>query len=126
MNPQDLLYTDKHEWIRVEGDTGIVGITDFAQAQLGDVVYLELPPAGTAVKAGEPMGTVESVKAVSEIFSPMSGQVIETNFDLSRAPEILNADPYGNGWLLKMRLSDPAEAARLMSAGRYDEYISRK
>jgi glycine cleavage system H protein len=125
-NPPDLLYTENHEWLRVEGDVGTMGITDYAQSQLGDVVYVEVPAAGGQLTAGKAMGTVESVKAVSEIFSPASGQVLETNFDLARAPEILNADPYGNGWLLKMRLADPSETAKLMSADRYEGFISHK
>ena len=125
MSPEDLLYTQKHEWIRIAGDVGTVGITDHAQAQLGDVVYVELPAVGADLKASEPLGTVESVKAVSEIFSPVSGQVLETNFDVGRAPEILNADPYGNGWLIKLHLTDPAEAATLMSAAQYEKYIAQ-
>jgi glycine cleavage system H protein len=126
MNPQDLLYTENHEWIRVAGDIGTVGITDYAQSQLGDVVYLELPSVGDELTAGQVLGTVESVKAVSEIFCPVSGRVLETNFDLSRAPEILNADPYGNGWLLRIQLVNPSETTKLMSASRYEEFITHK
>src|SRR5687768_13064537 len=124
MSPEDLLYTEKHEWIRLTGDVGTVGITDYAQSQLGDVVYVELPAVGANLKAGETLGTVESVKAVSEIFSPVSGQVLETNFDVGRAPEILNADPYKNGWLVKLHVDDPSETAQLMSATQYEKYIA--
>jgi glycine cleavage system H protein len=125
MSPEDLLYTEKHEWIRLTGDVGTVGITDYAQSQLGDVVYVELPAVGANLKAGETLGTVESVKAVSEIFSPVSGQVLETNFDVGRAPEILNADPYKNGWLVKLHVDDPSETAQLMSATQYEQYIAK-
>jgi glycine cleavage system H protein len=125
MSPEDLLYTEKHEWIRLTGDVGTVGITDYAQSQLGDVVYVELPAVGANLKAGETLGTVESVKAVSEIFSPVSGQVLETNFDVGRAPEILNADPYKNGWLVKLHVDDPSETAQLMSATQYEKYIAK-
>ena len=125
MSPEDLLYTEKHEWIRLTGDIGTVGITDYAQSQLGDVVYVELPAVGASLKAGETLGTVESVKAVSEIFSPVSGQVLETNFDVGRAPEILNADPYKNGWLVKIHVDDPSETAQLMSATQYEKYITK-
>lgn len=126
MNPQDILYSPSHEWIRVTDNVGTIGITDFAQSQLGDVVYIELPKEGDQLTAGQVFGTVESVKAVSELFSPVSGKVIETNFDLARAPEILNADPYGAGWLLKVQLDNPGETANLMSASRYEETISKK
>ena len=125
MSPEDLLYTEKHEWIRLTGDIGTVGITDYAQSQLGDVVYVELPAVGASLKVGETLGTVESVKAVSEIFSPVSGQVLETNFDVGRAPEILNADPYKNGWLVKIHVDDPSETAQLMSATQYEKYITK-
>jgi glycine cleavage system H protein len=126
MNPQDLLYSPSHEWIRVTDGVGTIGITDFAQGQLGDVVYIELPKEGESLTAGKVFGTIESVKAVSELFSPVTGKVLETNFDLSRAPEILNADPYGAGWLLKVQLDNPDETASLLSASRYEETIARK
>jgi glycine cleavage system H protein len=125
MNPEDLLYTDKHEWIRISGDEGTVGITDYAQSQLGDIVYVEFPKVGNQLQAGQTLGTVESVKAVSEIFSPMSGTVVETNFDLGRAPEILNADPYGAGWMIKMRLENPSEKDQLLTAQRYESLITK-
>jgi glycine cleavage system H protein len=102
MNPADLLYTKEHEWIRVSGETGTVGVTDHAQSELGDVVFVELPKVGAKVTAHKPLGTIESVKAVSEIFCPVSGEVIEVNSSLVDAPETVNADPYGKGWLVKL------------------------
>ena len=124
MNPADLLYTKEHEWLRVAGDVGTVGITDHAQSELGDVVYVELPKTGAQFSAGQVFGTVESVKAVSELFMPVSGEVIETNEHAGNAPEILNAEPYGNGWLIRVRLGNPAETSALMSAEAYDKYIA--
>ena len=128
MNPQDLQYTKEHEWIRITGDTGTIGITDHAQSELGDVVFVELPKVGAKVQAGQPLGTVESVKAVSEIFSPVSGEVLEINSGLAGAPETLNADPYGQGWLVKVRIdkNDKNQApSGLMSAQQYEEYTAQ-
>jgi glycine cleavage system H protein len=122
MTPDDLLYTREHEWLRINGDTGTIGISDHAQKELGDVVYVELPKAGAAFGAGDSFGSVESVKAVSELFMPVSGEVIEANAELGAAPEKINTDPYGAGWMLKVRLSNPGERAKLMSAKDYDEY----
>src|SRR5258708_11299411 len=113
MVPDNLRYTKDHEWIRVEGDRGTIGITDYAQAQLGDVVFLELPAVGRAVAAGETFGTVESVKAVSELFSPVNGDVVETNGALVAAPESVNSDPYGKGGMLVVKLRDAAQVAGL-------------
>jgi len=123
MTPDDLLYTKEHEWIRVSDNNGQVGITDFATKELGEVVYVELPKVGDKFKAGDAFGNVESVKAVSELFLPCAGEVIDVNEDLGNAPEILNEDPYTKGWLIQIRLKDPAETADLMSAEEYDEYI---
>ena len=123
MTPDDLLYTKEHEWIRVSDNIGQVGITDFATKELGEVVYVELPKVGDKFKAGDAFGNVESVKAVSELFLPCAGEVIDVNEDLGNAPEILNEDPYTKGWLIQIRLKDPAETADLMSAEEYDEYI---
>jgi glycine cleavage system H protein len=123
MTPDDLLYTKEHEWIRVSDNTGQVGITDFATKELGEVVYVELPKVGDKFKAGDAFGNVESVKAVSELFLPCAGEVIDVNEDLGNAPEILNEDPYTKGWLIQIRLKDPAETADLMSSEEYDEYI---
>ena len=122
MTPDDLLYTKEHEWIRVSDNIGQVGITDFATKELGEVVYVELPKVGDKFKAGDAFGNVESVKAVSELFLPCAGEVIDVNEDLGNAPEILNEDPYTKGWLIQIRLKDPAETADLMSAEEYDEY----
>ncbi len=110
--PQDRRYTKDHEWIRVEGDRGTVGITDYAQKQLGDVVFLELPEVGRKLKAGEVFGTVESVKAVSELFSPVSGEVVEVNAALTKAPEKMNTDPHGDAWMIVVTPGRPGEAER--------------
>ncbi len=123
MVPENLRYTKEHEWLLVEGDTGTVGITDHAQEELGDIVYVDLPRVGTALAQASPLGSVESVKAVSEIFSPASGEVTEANAALADAPEKLNEDPYGAGWLVKMKLSDPAQAGSLMTAAEYQAYV---
>ena len=120
--PADLKYTKEHEWLKMEGDTAIVGITDHAQAELGDIVFVELPKVGDAVTKGATFGTVESVKAVSEIFSPATGEVIEINASLADAPEKLNDDPHGAGWLVKIRLSAAGEIQGLMSAADYQAY----
>ena len=117
--PSDLKYTKDHEWIRIDGDTAEVGITDFAQRQLGDVVFVELPAIGRVVKAGEPFGSIESVKAVSELFAPMSGEVIAVNEALETKPEAVNADPHAT-WLIKVRIADPSEAGALLDAGPYE------
>ena len=123
MYPADFRYTKDHEWIRVTGDTGTVGITDYAQNQLGDVVFLELPEVGRRLSAGEVFGTVESVKAVSELFSPVAGEVVEVNSALAQKPEAVNTDPHGTAWLIKMKLDDPASAAGLMDAAAYTAYV---
>ena len=124
MSPVDLLYTKEHEWIRVTDDIGVVGITDHAQKELGEVVYIELPKAGARLKAAQTFGNVESVKAVSELFTPVSGVVVEINEEMGNAPEVLNEDPYGKGWLMKIRLSDASETKDLMSNEEYDEYTA--
>jgi glycine cleavage system H protein len=121
MNPEDILYTKEHEWIRISGDTGTVGITDHAQDELGDVVFVELPKVGDKLAAGKALGTIESVKAVSEIFCPVSGEVTEVNTSLVDAPETINADPYGKGWLVRLRIEKTNEG--LLSAKQYEEYI---
>ncbi|HWG58481.1 MAG TPA: glycine cleavage system protein GcvH [Candidatus Acidoferrales bacterium] len=126
MYPSEYRYTKDHEWIKVEGSTGTIGITDYAQHELGDVVFVELPKVGAALKAGESFGTVESVKAVSEIFAPVSGEVAEINSALADSPEKINQDPHGAAWLLKLRLANPADAAALMDAAAYQAYISEQ
>jgi glycine cleavage system H protein len=122
--PSDLKYTKSHEWIRVDGKAGTVGVTDFAQHELGDIVFVETPATGSSVSAGTPMGSVESVKAVSEVNSPASGTVAEINSDLADHPELLNTDPYGAGWLLKITLSDAGELVGLMDADAYAQYVA--
>jgi glycine cleavage system H protein len=123
MDPAHLKYTKDHEWVRVEGDHGIVGITDYAQRQLGDVVYVELPEVGRTLKEHEGFGTVESVKAVSELFSPVAGEVTEANSALVAAPEAINTDPYGKAWMIKVKLADPAAVGKLMDAAAYAQYV---
>jgi glycine cleavage system H protein len=119
MYPKHVRYTKEHEWIAAEGDVGTVGITDFAQHELGDIVFVELPEVGRKVKAGETIGTVESVKAVSEVYSPVSGTVAEVNPALADAPETLNKDPQGAGWICKLKLGSPEELDGLMDADAY-------
>ena len=123
MYPADLKYTKDHEWVRIAGAEAQVGITDYAQKQLGDVVYLELPEIGRQIKKGEVFGTIESVKAVSDLFAPLSGVVTEVNQELTQQPERVNRDPYGAGWLIVIELSNPAEADKLMSAQQYEEFL---
>jgi glycine cleavage system H protein len=126
MYPQDLHYTEQHEWVRVSDDVGAVGITDYAQQELGDIVYVDLPRVGAKVEQGKVMGSVESVKAVSDIYSPVSGEVIEINDALATAPEKLNESPHGDGWLVKIRLSVPAEIQGLLSAADYEKYVAEE
>ena len=118
MYPADLKYTKDHEWVRVDGDTGVVGITNFAQQQLGDVVYVDLPEVGTKLSAGQTFGTIESVKAVSELYAPLSGEVVEINTALKDKPEQVNSAPH-DAWMIKVRLSSPGEAAGLMDSSAY-------
>jgi glycine cleavage system H protein len=126
MYPDDLHYTKQHEWVRLSGDVGAVGITDYAQKELGDIVYVDLPRVGTKVEQAKVMGSVESVKAVSDIYSPLSGEVIEINNLLATAPEKLNESPHGDGWLVKIRLSVPAEIPGLLSAADYSKYVAEE
>jgi glycine cleavage system H protein len=123
MYPDNLRYSKEHEWVRVEGDTGTIGITDYAQQELGDIVYVDLPKVGTRLEQGKTAGSVESVKAVSDIYAPVSGEVTEINPALAEAPEKLNADPHGEAWLIKIKLSAPGELEKLMSAAEYQTYI---
>ena len=123
MDPENLRYTKEHEWVRVEGDTGTIGITLHAQNELGDIVYVDLPKSGAVVQQGKTIGSVESVKAVSDIYTPVSGEVIEVNGSLAESPEILNKDPYGAGWLVKIKLSEPNEAAKLLTAAEYQAFV---
>lgn len=121
--PENLVYSSEHEWCRVEGDTIVIGITDFAQGELGDVVFIELPDAGSSTVAGNEFGTIEAVKAVAELYAPISGEVMEINDAVVDSPEMVNEDPYGNGWMLKIQMSNPAELDTLLSAEAYGELI---
>jgi glycine cleavage system H protein len=127
LSPQDRKYTREHEWIKIEDaatSRALVGITDYAQDQLGDVVYFDLPPAGGSVSAMEKMGEVESVKAVSDLYSPVSGQVIEVNSNLIDHPELVNEDPFEKGWIMRVAMSDASEVDHLMSPDAYEAYIA--
>jgi glycine cleavage system H protein len=121
--PDNFRYTKEHEWVRVEGDAGWIGITDHAQQELGDIVYVDLPKPGAALEQGKTLGSVESVKAVSDIYAPVSGEVLEINEALQNAPETLNQDPHNQGWLVKIRLTAPDEIQNLLSAADYKSYI---
>jgi glycine cleavage system H protein len=123
MYPEHFRYTKEHEWVDAQGDTATVGITDHAQSELGDIVYVDLPKIGARVEAGKSLGSVESVKAVSDIYSPVSGEVTAINELLATAPEKLNSDPHGEAWLVKVRMSAPGDVAALMSAADYQTYV---
>lgn len=123
MNPDDRHYTASHEWVRIEGEIGTIGITDHAQKELGEIVYLELPEAGHVFNADEEFGTVESVKAVSELYTPISGEVAEVNKAAIAEPGIVNDDPFGDGWLVRIKLSTDEEVGKLMTAEQYAEYV---
>ena len=123
--PQEFLYSKDHEWVRVDESVGTIGITNYAQKELGDIVYVELPKPGDHVTAGEPLGTVESVKAVSEIYAPVSGEVTAVNSRLQNNPEMLNADPHGEAWLIRVRLADHRETEKLMTTDEYEGYIQK-
>ncbi len=120
--PEDLHYSKDHEWVRVDGDQAIVGITDYAQDSLGDVVYVELPKADEEFAANESFGSVESVKAVSEVFSPVTGVVVKINESLADEPENVNSDPYGEGWMIRVKMSNPAEVDSLLTAAEYEDF----
>jgi len=122
--PADLRYTKEHEWAKLEGDKARVGITAFAQEQLGDVVFVELPKVGAKVTAMKTFGVVESVKAVSDLFAPLSGEVVEANTELTKKPETVNSDPYGQGWMIVIKLSNPKEMDGLMSAAEYEKLVA--
>ena len=121
MIPKDLRYSKEHEWVKVEGDEAVIGITDFAQEQLGDVVYVELPPVGQKIEQFKSFGVVESVKAASDLYAPISGEVVATNPDLAKAPEKVNEDAYGGGWMLRVRLTDAGELEHLLDAVAYEK-----
>ncbi|HMK29112.1 MAG TPA: glycine cleavage system protein GcvH [Terriglobales bacterium] len=123
--PQDFKYTKEHEWIKIQGNTGIIGITDHAQESLGDIVFVELPKPGATLTAGKSFGTVESVKAVSDLYAPVSGMVTEVNEELSKSPEKINADAHG-AWMIKISLANPAESGSLLSAQDYEKFVSEE
>ena len=124
MNPDNLKYTKDHEWIGLDGEAGTIGITDFAQKELGDVVFVELPDVGRALKQGEEFGTIESVKAVSELYSPVTGEVLEVNESLRDNPELVNKSPYEDGWIMKVRLGTASEVDDLMDAEAYKGIVN--
>lgn len=121
--PEDSRYAKTHEYVHLEGDVATIGITDYAQKELGDVVFVELPTVGSQLEAADELGSIESVKAVSELFAPVSGEVVEVNEALKDKPELVNTDPYGDGWMVKVKLSDPSEFEELMAADEYEEYV---
>ncbi|HEX9250701.1 MAG TPA: glycine cleavage system protein GcvH [Ignavibacteriaceae bacterium] len=123
--PNNLKYTKEHEWVLVEGSTGTIGVTDYAQGELGDVVYVDIDPSLAEVKKGESIGTIEAVKTVSDIFAPYSGKVIEINQAVRDAPEVVNIDPYGNGWMIKVEISDASELSDLLDASAYQALIGQ-
>jgi glycine cleavage system H protein len=124
--PEELKYTEEHEWVLVEAEIVSVGITDFAQDALGDVVFVELPAVGTLVEVGKPFGVVESVKAVSDVYAPVSGEVVEVNEELPDAPEVINTSPYEDGWMIKIRFSDPGQLDDLLDAEAYQEFVAEQ
>ena len=123
--PENLKYTKDHEWVRIEGETGTIGITDYAQGELGDVVFVELPAVGKSVKQHETFGTIEAVKAVSDLYAPVSGSVTDVNAGVAGSPDAVNKDPYGKGWMVKVKLSNPSEAAGLLDAAAYRSLIGK-
>lgn len=123
--PDGLKYTNDHEWLRVEGDIGWVGVTDYAQSELGDVVFVELPAPGSKIQKGKSFGTIEAVKAVSDMYAPVSGEVLEINKDIQASPEKVNKDPYGSGWFIKMRIANPAEVGELLDVNGYKQLVAK-
>lgn len=122
--PEELRYSKTHEWVRIEGSQAMIGITDFAQTELSDIVMVELPQVGREVKIEDSIGVIEAVKAVTDLYSPISGKVLEVNTNLSASPETINSDPYGEGWIAKLELADPSEAEKLMDAAAYKEFLA--
>jgi glycine cleavage system H protein len=126
MNPEDNRYAKSHEYVHLEGDIGTIGITEYAQKELGDVVFVELPQVGTELEAGDELGSIESVKAVSELFAPVSGTVSEINEALAENPALINTDPWGDGWMIRLKVNDATELDELMTAEEYDEYLEKE
>lgn len=123
--PDNLKYTKEHEWIRIEGQSGWIGITDYAQSELGDIVYVEIPAVGTKIEKGKSFGTIEAVKAVSDLFAPITGEIAEVNAEMKDHPEIVNKDPYGTGWMVKIVITDPAQLSDLLDVHAYRSLISK-
>lgn len=123
MIPDDLLFTEKHEWVKIEGDTATVGISDYARNQLGDIVYVELPETGVKVSQMSPFGTIEAVKAVSDLYAPLSGEVLEVNDSIASDPTVIKDSPYGDGWMIKIKMSDPGEVESLLKPDKYKQLI---
>ena len=123
--PENLKYTKDHEWIKIDGDTGTIGITDYAQGELGDVVFVELPSVGKALKANDSFGTIEAVKAVSDLYAPVSGSIVEINRELEKTPETVNKDPYNAGWMVKIKFSNTSEISSLLDAAAYKALIGK-
>jgi glycine cleavage system H protein len=123
--PDELKYTETHEWVRVDDNEALIGITDYAQAELSDIVYIDLPSTGKVVKKGEALGSIEAVKAVSDFYAPISGEVVETNLKLADSPDLLNKAPYKEGWILRLRISDPSELTSLLSSDEYRRLIAQ-
>jgi glycine cleavage system H protein len=121
--PEELKYTQDHEWVRVEGDTAVVGITDFAQKELGDIVFVDITTVGQELGKGDVFGSVEAVKTVSDLFLPVAGEVLEVNPDIEKSPELVNADPFGRGWMIRMKLTDPSDTEDLLTAETYKELV---
>jgi glycine cleavage system H protein len=123
--PNELKYTQEHEWVKIDGNIAIVGITDFAQKELGDIVFIEVDTIGKSIGQGEIFGTIEAVKTVSDLFMPVSGEILELNSDIEAKPEMVNSDPYGKGWIIKIKLKDPSETGKLLSADDYKNLIGK-
>jgi glycine cleavage system H protein len=122
--PEDLKYTKEHEWLRIEDGTAIVGITEYAQQELGDIVYLEMPEVGASFSQNDSIGTIEAVKTVADLYAPVSGEIVEINQELSDTPELINQDPYGKGWMLKIKIGDPSELDALMESAAYKDHVA--
>lgn len=123
MYPDNLYYTKDHEWVRLEGEEAVVGITDFAQKQLGDIIYVDLPQPGKVLEARQAIGSVESVKSVSDVYSPVSGEVVAANSELAQTPDLINKDPHGQGWIVRLKIKDKSELNNLMKAADYEKYL---